>query len=116
MATQTIAPEIEDLPNGPVAAALVAGGIGATAIGTLTVLAEASVGIKNALNWWSPAGPLTGKSLLGVFIYLASWAVLHVLYRGKNVNFTRAAALGLALLGVGLITTFPPFFELFLAE
>jgi hypothetical protein len=105
-----------DLPNGPVAAALVAGGIGAAAIGVLTTLAEASVGIKNALNWYNPVGPLTGKALLGVIIYLVSWAVLHILYRGKNVNFTRAAAVGLALLGVGLLTTFPPFFELFVAE
>lgn len=104
------------LPNGPVAAALVAGGIGAATIGLLTTLAEASVGIRNALNWYNPVGPLTGKSLLGVIIYLATWAVLHVLYRGKNVNFTRAAALGLALLGVGLVTTFPPFFYLFEAE
>lgn len=104
------------LPNGPVAAALVAGGIGAATIGLLTTLAEASVGIRNALNWYNPVGPLTGKSLLGVIFYLVSWAVLHVLYRGKNVNFTRAAALGLALLGVGLVTTFPPFFYLFEAE
>ena len=112
MATQTISPTT-DLPNGPVAAALVAGGIGATAIGLLTVLAEASTGIKNALNWYNPVGPLTGKALLGVIIYFVAWAVLHFMYRGKNVNFTRAAALGLALLGVGLITTFPPFFDLF---
>jgi hypothetical protein len=104
------------LPNSPVAAAMVAGGIGAASIGLLTTLAEASAGIKNALNWYNPVGPLTGKTLLGVILYLVSWAVLHVVYRGKNVNFTRAAALGLALLGVGLITTFPPFFELFAAE
>lgn len=104
------------LPNGPVAAAMVAGGIGAATIGLLTILAEASAGIKNALNWYNPVGPLMGKTLLGVIIYLVSWGVLHVLYRGKNVNFTRAAALGLALLGVGLITTFPPFFALFAAE
>ena len=112
MATSTLSPST-DLPNGPVAAALVAGGIGAAAIGLLTTLAEASTGIKDALNWYNPVGPLTGKTLLGVILYFVSWAVLHFIYRGKNVNFTRAASLGLALLGVGLLTTFPPFFDLF---
>jgi hypothetical protein len=103
-------------PNGPVAAALVAGGTGPASIGQRTTLAAPSTTIKNGLNWYNPVGPLTGTTLLGVILYLASWAVLHMVCRGKNVNFTRAAALGLALLGVGLITTFPPFFELIAAE
>jgi len=42
-----------------VAAALVAGGIGAAAIGLLTTLAEASAGIKTALNWYNPVGGVT---------------------------------------------------------
>ncbi|MEP7358668.1 MAG: hypothetical protein ABI847_15585 [Anaerolineales bacterium] len=104
-----------DLPNGPVAAALVAAGIGATTIGLMTVLAEASVPIKNALNWYNPVGPLTGKVLLGVILFFVAWGVLHLMYRGKNVNFTRASALAFALLGLGLLGTFPPFFDLFAA-
>jgi hypothetical protein len=117
MATNTIptAPS-QDLPNGPVAAVLLAGGIGAAVLGLMTTLAEASEGLKNSLNWYNPAGPLTGKSLLGVFAFLLAWGVLHVLYRGKNVNFTRATAVAFALLAVGLLMTFPPFFELFAAE
>src|SRR6266545_7136859 len=111
MATQTI-PQTADLPNGPVAAAMIAGGIGSTVIALLTVLAEASVPIKDSLNWWAPAGPLTGKALLGVIMFFASWIVLHFIYRGKNVNFTRAATVALVLLGLGLLGTFPPFFDL----
>jgi hypothetical protein len=116
MAAQVIPADAKDLPNGPVAVALIAGGIGAAAIGLLTTLAEASPAVKAALNWYNPAGPLTGKSLLGVAIYLVAWVVLHYLYRGQNVNFARATALAFALLSVGLITTFPPFFELFTAQ
>jgi hypothetical protein len=112
MATQTAVPETE-LPNGPVAAALLAGGIGATTLGLMTVLAEASVSIKNALNWWNPAGPLTGKTLTAVIVFAASWIGLHLAIGRKNVEFTRYAVIALVLLGLGLLGTFPPFFDLF---
>jgi hypothetical protein len=103
----------QDLPNGPVAAVMLAGGLGSAIIGLMTVLAEASEPIKNALNWWSPAGPLTGKTLSGVIVFFVSWVVLHAIFRGKSVNFARVATIALILLGLGLLGTFPPFFDLF---
>jgi hypothetical protein len=106
----------EELPNGPVVAALIAGGLGSATIGLMTVLAEASQSIKDALNWWNPAGPLTGKTLVGVISFFASWIVLHFIFRGKSVNFARAATTALILLGLGLLGTFPPFFALFATE
>jgi len=106
----------KELPNGPVAASLLAGGIGATWLGLMTVLAEASVPIKNALNWWSPAGPLTGKALSAVIVFFGSWIVLHLAIGRKNVEFNRVALVALVLLGLGLLGTFPPFFDLFLAK
>lgn len=109
----TAQPMNEDLPNGPVAAALVAGGLGSATIGLMTVLAEASAPIKDSLNWWNPAGPLTGKTLVGVIVFFAAWIVLHFIFRGKNVNFARATTIALILLGLGLLGTFPPFFDLF---
>lgn len=109
----TAQPMYEDRPNGPVAAALVAGGLGSATIGLMTVLAEASTPIKDSLNWWNPAGPLTGKTLVGVIVFFVSWIVLHFIYRGKNVNFARATTIALILLGLGLLGTFPPFFDLF---
>jgi hypothetical protein len=115
MATQSI-PQEQDKPNGPVVAALIAGGLGAAAIGLLTTLAEASEPIKNALNWYNPVGPLTGKSLLGVIFFFVSWIVLYWVFRGKNVNFARATTVALILLALGLLGTFPPFFEIFAAE
>ena len=106
----------EDLPNGPVVAALIAGGLGSATLGLMTVLAEASPSINDALNWWNPAGPLTGKTLTGVIAFLASWIVLHVIFRGRNVTFVPAATIALILLGLGLLGTFPPFFAIFAAE
>jgi len=47
----------EDKPEGPIAAAIIAGGIGSLALGFFTVLAEASKGAKDALNLYDPVGP-----------------------------------------------------------
>ena len=106
----------EELPNGPVVAALIAGGLGSVTLGLMTVLAEASPSINDVLNWWNPAGPLTGKTLTGVTAFVASWIVLHVIFRGRNVTFAPAATIALILLGLGLLGTFPPFFAIFAAE
>lgn len=105
-----------DRPNGPVAAALIGGGVGAATLGLLTTLAETCKPVGDALNWWKPAGSLTGKALLGVAVFFISWLILHFVFRGKNVNFTRVAVLALVLLGLGLLGTFPPFFDLFAAD
>ncbi|MHB8893620.1 MAG: hypothetical protein ACYC99_00370 [Candidatus Geothermincolia bacterium] len=113
MALQTMN---DELPNGPVVAALIAGGLGSATIGLMTVLAEASKSMQDALNWWKPAGPLTGKTLIGVLAFFTSWIVLHFIFRVRNVDFTRAATLALILLGLGLLGTFPPFYVLFAAE
>jgi len=44
--------------------------------------------------------------------YFASWIALHLILRGKNVNFARATTVALLLLVLGLLGTFPPFFSL----
>ena len=106
----------EEPPNGPVVAALIAGGVGATTLGVMTVLAEASAAVSNALNWWQPAGPLTGKVLVAVAGFFASWIALHLAFRRRKVHFARATAIALILLAVGLLGTFPPFFSLFAAK
>lgn len=121
MATRTSAmktasvKEVE-LPNGPVAAALLAGGVGAAVTGLMTVLAEASAGIKTALTWSVPVGPLSGKTSTGVIAFFLAWIIAHYLLRGKNVDFNKYATAAFILLVIGLLGTFPPFFELFVAH
>ena len=104
------------LPNGPAAAALLAGGIGAAILGIVTTLSEASEGIATALRWSLAVGPLSGKVGVTVILYLLSWAILHFAWRGKNVNFNQIGTIAFILLGIGLLGTFPPVFELFAAE
>ncbi len=103
----------QDLPNGPVAAAFLAGGIGAAAMGLTTTLSEASPAMSAFFNWYAPVGPLFGKVGVAMIIYLVAWIVLHASFRTKQVAFGRIAAISLTLLGLGLLGTFPPFFVLF---
>lgn len=102
--------------NGSVAAAVLAGGIGSFAMGLITVLAEASEPLRTSLRFYVPAGPLSGKTTVAVVIWLAAWAVLGTLWKSKEVDFDRASRWGRALLALGLLGTFPPFFGLFAAE
>ena len=104
------------LPNGPAAAALLAGGIGAAVLGIVTILAEASEGIATALRWSTAVGPLSGKVGVTTILYLLSWAILHFAWRSKNVNFNQIGTIALILLAIGLLGTFPPVFALFAAE
>ncbi len=103
----------ETVNTGIAAAAFVAAGIGCATLGLLTTLAQMSEGVKNLLNWWNPAGPLSGKSGLAVIIWIASWIVLHMLWKNKAVAVPRAVTITLLLIAVGTIGTFPTFFEMF---
>ena len=103
----------ERLPNGPAAAAILSAGVGSAVIGLLTTGAVISAGLKSALNWWSPAGPLTGKTGVGVIAWLVSWIVLHTLWKDEDVALVRVLVVTLVLLALGLLMTFPPVFEAF---
>ena len=106
----------QDKPNGPVAAVLLAGGIGAAMLGVATTLAEASEGFAQSLAWVPAVGPLTGKALGSVIVFFIAWLILHLLFRGKEVNFNQIFTISLVLLAIGLLGTFPPFFGLFASE
>lgn len=105
--------EYVDKPEGPVAAAILAAGIGAFALGVLTTLAEASTGFKDFLNLYDPVGPLSGKTIGAVIVWFIAWAVLHMMYREKAVESRQALAASLVLIGLGVLGTFPIFFQAF---
>lgn len=101
---------------GAASAAFVSSGIGCLAIGLMVTGAEMSEGLKNALNWWNPAGPLTGKTGVGVIVWLVSWIVLHSMWKDKDVELGKAFTVTLILIALGFLLTFPPIFTLFAAE
>ena len=103
--------ERAEFTNGAAAASILAAGIGSLTLGFVTVLAEASEWAHEALNLYDPVGPLSGKTTFTVVVWLMGWVVLHLAWRGKQVNFGRVFAFALVLIGLGFIGTFPPFFE-----
>lgn len=102
-----------DKPEGPVAAAILAGGVGALALGILTTVAEASTAFKDFLTVSDPVGPLSGKTIGAVVIWLVSWVVLHMMYRDKAVESRTPLTVALVLIALGVLGTFPIFFQAF---
>jgi hypothetical protein len=105
-----------DKPTGPVAAALLATGIGIFTLGLLTTLNEASTGIHDFLDFKDDVGPLSGKTILAVIAYFGSWAILHALWRGKNPVLRSILIATAVLVGLGILGTFPTFFQAFASE
>jgi hypothetical protein len=106
-------PAPETKPFGPAAAVFLAAGIGALVLGVLTTVAEASEDVKSALEWSKSVGPLTGKTLLATGAFLVSWPILYVILRNRDPKPTRVFVWVGVLIAVGLILTFPTFFQIF---
>jgi len=109
-------PDVVDKPEGPISAAIIAAGIGAAALGLFTTLAEASATMKDWLQWNDRVGPLSGKTLLAVAVWLVAWAILHVTLRNRPFETRRALIITVVLLALGVIGTFPTFFQAFASE
>lgn len=109
---QTVREQVA-VATGAAAAAMIASGIGTLVIGLMTTGAELSEGLKNALNWWNPAGPLTGKTGVGIIIWLISWVAMNTIWKDKEYDLGKAFTITLVLIGLGVLFTFPPFFEIF---
>ena len=105
-----------DRPTGPVAAALLATGVGAFTLGLLTTLAEASTAIHDFLAFTDKVGPLAGKTILAVIAYFVSWAGLHALWRTQNPVLRPILIAAGVLVALGILGTFPIFFQAFAPE
>jgi hypothetical protein len=103
-------------PFGPVAAAFLAAGVGALVLGILTTLAEASEGVKSWLEWSTSVGPLSGKTIIAVIAFVVAWVVLGIALRGRNPKPSTVFTWTAVLVAVGLVLTFPTFFQAFAPE
>jgi hypothetical protein len=102
--------------EGPAVAALLAVGIGAFVLGLLTTLAEASTTVREWLQLTDAVGPLSGKTTFAVIAWLIAWGVLHLALRERGRLTTGVLVTTGVLLALGLLGTFPVFFELFASE
>ncbi len=104
----------ETLTNGPAAAALLAGGIGALSYGIFIILSEGVEAIGHMLNWYNPSGNLSGKSGMMIIVWLVSWAILNNKWQDQDVDFQKISTIALTLLVVGVFLTIPPVFDFFI--
>lgn len=103
-------------PDGPLAAVLLAAGIGSFALGLVTTLAEASTGFRERLILDAGVGPLSGKTVWATVIFVIAWVVLHVMWRERDRMLRSATTAFIVLTLLGLLGTFPIFFQAFAPE
>lgn len=99
--------------TGSTAAALVAAGIGSAMVGLMTTLAAASTALSNSLRFVAPVGPLSGKTIVAVIVWLLAWAILHFAWRGGQKQYGGVFLATIILIALGVLGTFPIFFDLF---
>ena len=104
-------------PNGPALAAFLASGIGVAFLGLFTTLAQIHSGFKalmdldKNLGLGRGVGPLSGKTIYAIAIWLVAWAITAYLMRGKSYAARPFLVATFVLIGIGLLGTFPVFFE-----
>jgi cytosine/uracil/thiamine/allantoin permease len=103
-------------PFGPVAAVFLAAGIGAVVLGLMTVLAEASTSIHDALELSTAVGPLSGKTIAAAAAFFISWAILHAAIKDRDYEPRKVFIWSGILVILGLAMTFPPIFLSFTVE
>jgi hypothetical protein len=96
--------------NGSAMASVLAAGIGAFAMGLFVILNEA--GLFAAPTLYGPAGGVSGRTTLATLLWLAAWGVLHARWRDREIEPGRVFRLTVALIGAGILGTFPPLWAL----
>jgi hypothetical protein len=112
----SVAQAAPERPLGPAAAVVLATGIGALTLGILTTLAEASTGTADFLQFNDRVGPLSGKTIISTAVFFGAWALLTALWRGKNPPLRPVLIATAVLLALGLLGTFPTFFQAFASD
>jgi hypothetical protein len=100
-------------PNCGLAAAFLAAGVGCAALGAGVVLTSASEKIATLMTLSEAVGPLSGKSAVAVTAWVTSWLPLHLALRHRVVSFAKVTRTTFLLVALGLVGTFPPFFQQF---
>jgi hypothetical protein len=99
--------------NGSGAAAIVATGLGAFALGVLTVAGDKSDAMKRLFTFYRPTGPLSGVTTAAIGFWLGAWVLLARRWKGTDLHLDAAVWTAFVLLVLGLLLTFPPVGHLF---
>jgi hypothetical protein len=99
-------------PAGPAAAVILAAGLASFTLGLLSVLTAASASVSDALTLSDRVGHLSGVTSAAAVVFFVAWAVLALAWRHADPPLARVAAAAAVLIALGLLGTFPPFFNL----
>jgi len=105
--------EKSSITNGAAAAAILGAGVGSLIFGICTTLKQSIKAVANFMNFYQPVGPLGGDTIISVGLWLIVWFILHMQLRNRQVDFGKIFKAALVLIFLGLVGTFPPFFDLF---
>jgi hypothetical protein len=100
-------------PCGPAAAVVLAAGIACFALGLLSILTAASDSVSDALTLREEVGDISGVSTATALVFFATGGGLTVAWRNADPPLVRIALVSAALVGFGLLGTFPPVFNAF---
>jgi hypothetical protein len=114
-------PLVEDRPplavsenarrSGPAAAVILAAGLASFTLGLLSVLTAASAAVSAALTFSDSVGDLSGLTTSAALVFFAAWAALAMRWRDADPSLVRVAVVTGVLIALGLLGTFPPFFN-----
>lgn len=99
-----------------VGASFIACGLGSTIFGLAIIGTEISADFKTLLTLDAGVGALSGKALVGVVAFFLSWIILHFGMRGRNIPLMTSFIIGVVLVLLGVVFTYPPFFLMFAPE
>ena len=98
-------------PSGPAAAVVLAAGLASFTLGLLSVLTAANASVSNALTLSDRVGDISGLTTAATVVFFASWGVLAIAWRRADPPLVRVAVATAVLIALGLLGTFPPFFN-----
>jgi hypothetical protein len=75
------------------------------------VLTAASASVSSALTVSDRVGDLSGVTTAVAVVFFAAWVMLAIRWRHADPPLVRVAAVSAVLIALGLLGTFPPFFN-----
>jgi|SRR5690606_3471237 len=96
--------------NGSAMAAFLASAIGSFAVGGIVLLDQ--IGLFPVPALYGPAGGVSSRTTSAALVWILAWALLHRRWLDKEVNGQAIFTWCLVLIGMGLLFTFPPFWNL----
>jgi hypothetical protein len=97
--------------SGPAAAVVLAAGLASFALGLLSVLTAASASLSSALTISGRVGDLSGVTIAVAAVFFAAWGLLAIAWRNTDPPLGWVALVSGVLIVLGLVGTFPPFFN-----